>query len=104
MPSFKMLPADKLYALYADIDKTKTVVVYCQTGGRASLSYWVLQMLGFPKVRVYDDAWIVWGNNVQLPVESESWFDINAVQKDVTALKATLEKLNAKVDQLRMSK
>jgi thiosulfate/3-mercaptopyruvate sulfurtransferase len=101
MPSFKLLPADKLYALYAGIDKTKTIVIYCQTGGRGSLTCWVLQLLGFPKVRLYDDGWTVWGNDVRLPVESESWFDINTLQKDVSALKATVEKLNAKVDQLQ---
>ena len=47
---------------------------------------------------------MVWGNNVQLPMESETWLDINAVnalQKDVSTLKATVNTLNAKVDQLQ---
>lgn len=99
-----LLPADKLAVLYGPLDKTKDIVTYCHSGNRATITYFALRLLGYPKVRVYDDSMIVWGNNVQLPMESETWLDINAVnalQKDVSTLKATVNTLNAKVDQLQ---
>lgn len=47
------------------------VIVYCQSGRRASVSYYTLKyLLGFPHVRWYDGSWKAWGAS-DYPVESD---------------------------------
>lgn len=53
----------------AGITRDKTVVPYCQAGIRASHTYFVLQLLGYEKVRLYYPSWNEWGNRDTLPVE-----------------------------------
>ncbi len=63
--------ADKLTKMYRDAEITpdKEVVVYCQSGHRASHGYLVLRLLGYPNVRVYNRSWSEWGNRSDLPIE-----------------------------------
>ena len=51
--------------------KSKTIVTHCQTGVRGAHTYFVLRLLGYPKVRVYDGSWAEWGNDWETPVISE---------------------------------
>ncbi|MGZ9274466.1 MAG: rhodanese-like domain-containing protein [Nitrospira sp.] len=44
--------------LYAGLDPNKEVVVYCQSGVRASLTAAVLRDLGFKDVKVYEPSWL----------------------------------------------
>ena len=63
---------DELRALYESkgVTKDKEVIVYCRIGERAAHTFFVLkEILGYPKVRVYDGSWSEWGNMVGAPIE-----------------------------------
>jgi thiosulfate/3-mercaptopyruvate sulfurtransferase len=49
------------------ITPDKEVIAHCQTGQRASVSYWVLRLLGYPKVGNYAGSWVEWGNDPTTP-------------------------------------
>lgn len=69
---FKMLKSpEELLDYYAKLGVTpdKTAVTYCRTGVRASKSFFVLKLLGFPKLKNYDGSMIEWGNIPGLPLE-----------------------------------
>jgi thiosulfate/3-mercaptopyruvate sulfurtransferase len=69
-PDLHFTSIDELRAMYAHAGVTpdKTVVTYCQTHHRAAHTYFVLRLLGFPRVVAYDRSWIEWGNRDDLPV------------------------------------
>lgn len=64
-------PAQELRAMYeaARVTPAKEVVIYCQTGQRAAHTYFVLRLLGYPRLRLYDGSWEEWGNDPTLPLE-----------------------------------
>ena len=64
--------ADELLSMYekAKVTKDKEVVVYCRTGLRCTNTYFVLKLLGYPKVKSYDASMIEWSNIPDLPVET----------------------------------
>ena len=45
-----------------------SIVTLCQTGVRATHTYFTLRLLGYPKVSVYDGSWAEWGNNKTTPI------------------------------------
>jgi 3-mercaptopyruvate sulfurtransferase SseA/arginase family enzyme len=63
--------ADDLRRLYADrgIPADAEVIAYCQVGMRASHNLFVLQLLGYTKLRNYYGAWEEWGNRDDLPIK-----------------------------------
>ncbi len=51
----------ELAELYRGLDPDKAVIVYCHSGRRGSFSYFVLRLMGFEDVLLYDNSWYGWG-------------------------------------------
>lgn len=70
--TFKPIPElrARLERAGVDLSSPREIVAYCRLSHRASLVWFVLtQLLGRPRVRVYDGSWTEWGSMVGMPVE-----------------------------------
>lgn len=63
--------ASEIRALLASagIDPAKPAVTHCQTGGRASVMVFAMELVGAKDVRNYYASWAEWGNAEDTPVE-----------------------------------
>jgi thiosulfate/3-mercaptopyruvate sulfurtransferase len=63
-------PREELEKLFkrAGIDVAKPVTTYCQSGGRASVMAFALELMGGTEVRNYYRSWAEWGNNPETPI------------------------------------
>ena len=52
----------------AGIDPSKPAITYCQSGGRAAVLAFVLELMGGKDVRNYYRSWSEWGNDPDTPV------------------------------------
>ena len=82
-----------LKKLYANLDPDKETVVYCQSGVRAAETAVVLKTLGFKKVKVYDSAWLGWGNNLKAPVADETFLNVGALNAKMAAMQNRITQL-----------
>lgn len=61
-----------LQDLYRGLDPARTVIPYCHSGRRASFAYFVLRLMGFEDVAMYEASWFEWGNpRTFFPIEFE---------------------------------
>lgn len=57
----KLKPVAALQQIFANVPKTKEVIVYCKTGATAGFIYFVLKsVLKYPNVKVYEGAYVDW--------------------------------------------
>ena len=63
--------ADELKKLLAGagIDPSKPCTTYCQSGGRAAVMAFTLELMGGKDVRNYYKSWAEWGNADDTPIE-----------------------------------
>ena len=71
-PDGRFRSKKELQAIFAaqGLSHKKTAVTYCQTGGRASLDAFALELAGFPKVKNYYCSWQQWSADPSAPVET----------------------------------
>ncbi len=61
----------ELQQLYRGLDPNRAVVTYCHSGRRSSFSYFILRLMGFDDVMIYEPSWNEWGNGKYFyPVET----------------------------------
>jgi thiosulfate/3-mercaptopyruvate sulfurtransferase len=96
--------APELKALYASLDPAKETIVYCQSGVRASVTASVLRSLGFERVRVFEESWLGYGNNLSAPAESVQFVNIGALTSRIRSLETETEALQAEVKALKAAK
>ena len=94
----------QLKALYAGLDPNKDTIVYCQSGGRAALTASVLRGLGFKKVRVFEESWLGYGNNLSAPAEDVQFFNIDALNAKVKTLETKVRELTAEIKAAKAAK
>jgi thiosulfate/3-mercaptopyruvate sulfurtransferase len=66
--TFKSAAALRTMLEDAGITPDREVIVYCQSGSRSALDYFVLRLLGYARVRNYVGSWNEWGNDASLPI------------------------------------
>ena len=66
----KVLPADQIQALLdeAGIGRDRPVITYCQGGIRAAMAKFVLELMGYRDVLVYDGSMREWANRDDTPL------------------------------------
>lgn len=88
-----------LAANFYKIPKDKPVVLYCQTGARASLALLAFLHAGYTDVRLYPESWKDWGSNTTLPVENETYFDLTSITGAIDGLKSENSTLKSELQQ-----
>lgn len=62
---------ETLQQLYRGLDPNKAVITYCHSARRGSFGYFILRLMGFDDVILYEPSWMEWGNKrYYYPVET----------------------------------
>jgi thiosulfate/3-mercaptopyruvate sulfurtransferase len=97
-------PPRQIEALYAALDPGKETIVYCQSGMRAALTATVLRDLGFGNVRVFEDSWLGYGNDLSARAEDVQFVNIGELKTRIRSLEGAVEDLTAEIRTLKASK
>lgn len=64
---------EQLRALFRErgIKPEQTAVTLCQSGGRASVEAFALELAGYPKVKLFVRGWEQWSEDAEAPVEAK---------------------------------
>jgi thiosulfate/3-mercaptopyruvate sulfurtransferase len=92
---------EELTKLYAGLDRDKEVVVYCQSGVRASVTASVLRDLGFRSVRLYEPSWLGYASVLSAPAAGEVFFNVGALNGRIGGLQAKVAELEAELAQVK---
>lgn len=76
----------ELIKVYEKLDPAKEIIVYCQSGNRASESAVVLADLGYRNVKVYDSSWLGYSSWLSAPAEDEVWTNFGSLPSAVKTL------------------
>lgn len=64
-------PYAELRELYRGLDAGKAVITYCHSARRGSFAYFMLRLMGFEDVMLYEPSWMEWGNpRYYYPIET----------------------------------
>lgn len=62
----------QLAEMYRGLNPEKAVITYCHSARRGSFGYFILRLMGFEDVMLYDNSWFGWGQPENYyPVETE---------------------------------
>ncbi len=62
-PDIKAIkPYAALLERYRGLDPGRAVILYCHSARRGSFGYFVLRLMGFEDVMLYESSWMEWGN------------------------------------------
>jgi thiosulfate/3-mercaptopyruvate sulfurtransferase len=94
-------PADELGKLYAGLDRDKEVVLYCQSGVRASVTASVLRDLGFKDVKLYEPSWLGYAAVLSAPAEREVFVNVGALNARIAGLQGKVGELEAELGRVK---
>ena len=77
-------PREELARVYGKLDPAREILVYCQSGNRATQTAVVLGDLGYKNVRLFDSSWLGYSSWLSAPAEDEVWTNFGAL---LTAIK-----------------
>ncbi|HEY6133443.1 MAG TPA: rhodanese-like domain-containing protein [Rubrivivax sp.] len=97
-------PTEELQKLYAGLDREREVVVYCQSGVRASVTASVLRDLGFKDVKLYEPSWLGYAGTLSAPAEREVFFNVAALNGRLAALQGRVGELEAELTRVKAAR
>jgi thiosulfate/3-mercaptopyruvate sulfurtransferase len=97
-------PPEELRQLYAGLDREREVVVYCQSGVRASVTATVLRELGFKDVKLYEPSWLGYAGTLTAPAEREVFVNVGALNGRIAALQGRVGELEAELVRVKASR
>ena len=96
-------PAEDLRRLYAGLDPEREVVVYCQSGVRASVTAALLRDLGFKDVKLYEPSWLGYAGTLSAPAERKVFVNVGALTGRLATLQGRLSEVEAELSRMTMT-